>query len=97
MEISAVNAKRHEALRDRMPKDKKDKKDKKAKTDQPKTKITVENCADFESFPRLTDELREFLRERKGCLYCRELDADHMSRNCPSKKARRDVYSVSKN
>jgi hypothetical protein len=85
MELGAVKTKRHEALRDRLPKDAK-KKEKKSKT----TTITKDNCSDFAVFPSLTDALRDFLKEHNACLYCRELDADHMSRDCPRKKERQD-------
>lgn len=49
---------------------------------------TMANFKDFKTFPHLTPELREFLRDRNACLYCRELEASHSATNCPTKRQR---------
>lgn len=45
--------------------------------------VTKDNFKDFTKFPRLTNKLRTFLAANKGCYYCRELNANHRSIECP--------------
>lgn len=53
---------------------------------------TMANYNNFDVIPSMTDNLRKFLADNKGCFYCRTLNATHGSRNCPKKQNR-----VSKN
>lgn len=46
---------------------------------------SMANYNNFTIFPRLTDKLRSFLKDNKGCFYCRMLRSDHGSQNCPKK------------
>ena len=48
---------------------------------------TMANYNNFEALP-LTDRLRRFLMEHKGCFYCRQLNANHGSQTCPKKKGK---------
>ena len=50
--------------------------------------VTTTNYKDFKLLPVLTKKLRTFLKENKGCFFCRELNADHGARECPKKKKR---------
>lgn len=45
---------------------------------------------DFQAHPRLTDEIRNYLRANNGCFYCREINTKHGSRDCPKKTRPRD-------
>ena len=46
---------------------------------------TMENYASYKVFPYTTDKLRDFLREKKACFYCRTFNATHMAKECPKK------------
>ena len=56
--------------------------------EQESTDVTTTNYKDFKLLPVLTEKLRTFLKENKGCFFCRELNADHGARECPKKKKR---------
>lgn len=53
---------------------------------KPSPTPTTANYNDFQLFPRLTDSLREFLKARNACLYCRAWNADHQASACPKKR-----------
>lgn len=50
--------------------------------------VDLSNYNNFEVFPRLTTNLRDFLSENNGCFYCRELNTNHSYKYCPQKSGK---------
>ena len=74
--------------------DKKRYNDRREKND---TVPTMENYANYKIFPFTTDKLRDFLREKKACFYCRQFNATHMAKECPKKAEGKPKDGKSKN
>ena len=80
MDVDAVR------LRDGGHNNKSNNSNKGGRREQNNTVPTMENYADYKVFPYTTDKLRDFLREKKACFYCRTFNATHMAKDCPKKQ-----------
>ena len=59
--------------------------------------VTDDNYWYYNILPVTTDKLRTYLRDKKGCFYCRTVNTSHISRDCPNKGRSNDDGRQSKN